>query len=79
MASRSGARRRCRSDPPPMPIAIEQLDVTRYDLVISMNSAVAKGVVTGPDQVRIRYVFGPIRYARDLREAHAHESGADRA
>lgn len=73
-----GARKRYRSYLPLMPIAIEQLDVTGYDLVISTNSAVAKGVITGPDQVHICYTFSPIRYAWDLQETYLRESGTDR-
>jgi hypothetical protein len=34
---------------PLMPFAIEQLDVTGYDLVISSSHAVAKGVIVSPD------------------------------
>ena len=73
-----GARKRYRSYLPLMPIAIEQLDVTGYDLVISTNSAVAKGVITGPDQLHICYTFSPIRYAWDLQETYLRESGASR-
>lgn len=73
-----GARKRYRSYLPLMPIAVEQLDVTGYDLVISTNSAVAKGVITGPDQVHICYTFSPIRYAWDLQKTYLQESGLDR-
>jgi hypothetical protein len=37
------------------PIAIEQLDMSSYDLVISSSHAVAKGVITSPDQIHICY------------------------
>ena len=50
---------------PLMPIAIEQLDVTGYDLVISSNSAVAKGVIVAPDALHLSYVHSPMRYAWD--------------
>lgn len=73
-----GAAKRYRSYLPLMPIAIEQLDVTGYDLVISTNSAVAKGVITGPDQVHICYTFSPIRYAWDLQKTYLAESGLER-
>lgn len=49
-----------------MPMAIEQLDLSQYDVVISSSHAVAKGVLTRPDQVHISYVHTPIRYAWDL-------------
>ncbi len=49
-----------------MPLAIEQLDLSGYDLVLSCSHAVAKGVLTGPDQLHISYVHSPMRYAWDL-------------
>ncbi len=51
---------------PLMPLAIEQFDLSDYDLVISSNYAVAKGVITGPDQLHISYIHSPMRYAWDL-------------
>jgi glycosyltransferase involved in cell wall biosynthesis len=57
-----------------MPIAIEQLDVSAYDVVISSSHAVAKGVLTGPDQVHISYVHSPIRYAWDLQHQYLQQS-----
>lgn len=60
---------------PLMPFAIEQLDVTGYDLVISSSHAVAKGVITSPDQVHISYVHSPMRYAWDLQFQYLKESG----
>lgn len=58
-----------------MPIAIEQLDLSAYDLVISSSHAVAKGVLTGPDQLHVSYVHSPIRYAWDLQHQYLAESG----
>lgn len=60
---------------PLMPFAIEQLDVTGYDLVISSSHAVAKGVITSPDQVHVSYVHSPMRYAWDLQFQYLRESG----
>ncbi|KFG93594.1 glycosyl transferase family 1 [Burkholderia paludis] len=68
------ARTRYRSYLPLMPLAIEQLDVSDYDLVISSSHAVAKGVLTGPDQVHISYVHSPIRYAWDLQHQYLAQS-----
>ena len=59
---------------PMLPFAIEQLDVSKYDLVISSSSAVAKGVITGPHQLHISYVHSPMRYAWDLQEQYLAES-----
>lgn len=51
---------------PLLPIAIEQLNLTEYDLVLSSSHAVAKGVITRPDQPHICYCHTPMRYAWDL-------------
>ena len=57
-----------------MPLAIEQLDVSSHDVVISSSHAVAKGILTGPDQLHISYVHSPIRYAWDLQHQYLRES-----
>jgi len=59
---------------PLMPLAIEQLDLRGFDVVISSSYAVAKGVITGPDQLHISYVHSPMRYAWDLQEDYLEES-----
>jgi glycosyltransferase involved in cell wall biosynthesis len=63
---------------PLMPLAIEQFDLSRYDLVISSSHAVAKGVLTGPDQLHISYIHSPIRYAWDLQHQYLRESGLEK-
>jgi glycosyltransferase involved in cell wall biosynthesis len=68
------AKKRYRAYLPLMPLAIEQLDLSGYDLVISSSHAVAKGVLTGPDQVHISYVHSPIRYAWDLQHQYLQQS-----
>ncbi|MGJ4892567.1 glycosyltransferase [Bradyrhizobium sp. HKCCYLRH3099] len=70
-----GLRKYHRSYLPLMPIAIEQLDLSSYDLVISSSCAVAKGVLTGPEQLHIAYVHSPMRYAWDLQHQYLQESG----
>ncbi|MCS4274567.1 MULTISPECIES: glycosyltransferase family 4 protein [Raoultella] len=60
---------------PIMPFAIEQLDVSKHDIVISSSHAVAKGILTGPDQLHISYVHSPIRYAWDLQHQYLREAG----
>ena len=60
---------------PIMPFAIEQLDLSEYDLVISNSHAVAKGVVTSASQLHICYCYTPMRYAWDLQEQYLRESG----
>lgn len=69
------ARTRYRSYLPFMPLAIEQFDLSRYDLVISSSHAVAKGVLTGPDQLHICYIHSPVRYAWDLQHQYLMQSG----
>ncbi len=50
---------------PLLPLAIEQLDLGPYPLVISSSHLVAKGVLTSPDQLHVSYVHTPVRYAWD--------------
>jgi glycosyltransferase involved in cell wall biosynthesis len=69
------AKKHFRGYLPLMPIAIEQLDLANYDLVISSSHAVAKGVLTGPDQVHVCYCHTPIRYAWDLQHQYLREAG----
>lgn len=63
---------------PFMPLAIEQLDVSDYDVILSSSHAVAKGVLTGPDQLHISYVHSPIRYAWDLQHQYLKELGLNK-
>jgi glycosyltransferase involved in cell wall biosynthesis len=55
---------------PLMPLAIEQFDLSPYNLILSSNHAVAKGVMTHPDQLHICYVHTPVRYAWDLQQQY---------
>lgn len=72
------AKKYYRSYLPLMPLAIEQLDLTAYDLIISSSHAVAKGVLTGPDQLHVSYVHSPMRYAWDLQFQYLRETGLDK-
>lgn len=67
-----------RSYLPLMPLAIEQFDMSPYDLVISSSYAVAKGVITGPDQLHICMCYSPIRYAWDLQHQYLNETGLNK-
>lgn len=69
------ARKKFRGYLPLMPLAIEQLDLSSYDLIISSSHAVSKGVLVGPDQIHISYVHSPIRYAWDMQHQYLFESG----
>lgn len=72
-----GARKYARHYLPLMPLAIEQLDLSAYNLILSSSHAVAKGVIVGPDQFHISYVHSPIRYAWDLQHQYLKESGLE--
>ena len=50
---------------PFLPYAVEQLDLRKYELIISSSHAFAKGILTSPDQLHISYVHTPMRYAWD--------------
>lgn len=68
-----GAQKHYRKMLPLMPLAIEQLDLTSYDLIISSSYCVAKGVLTGPNQVHVSYCHSPMRYAWDQYQGYLRE------
>ncbi|MEW5923014.1 MAG: glycosyltransferase family 4 protein [Candidatus Zixiibacteriota bacterium] len=68
------AKTKYRSYLPLMPFAVEQFDLSGYDLVISSSHAVAKGVITGPDQLHVCMCYSPMRYAWDLTHQYLRES-----
>ncbi|MGA7933790.1 MAG: glycosyltransferase [Kovacikia sp.] len=51
---------------PFLPLAIEQLDLREYDVILSSSHAVAKGVLTSSQQMHICYCHAPMRYSWDL-------------
>jgi len=69
------ARKSFRSYLPFFPLAIEQLDLSGYDLILSSSHAVAKGILTNPDQLHICYCHSPVRYAWDLYHTYIREAG----
>lgn len=50
---------------PLLPIAIEQIDLSKYELIISSSHAISKGVITNPNQLHVSYIHTPMRYAWD--------------
>jgi glycosyltransferase involved in cell wall biosynthesis len=50
---------------PLMPMALEQLDLSAYDLVISSESGPAKGVIVSPHARHFCYCHSPMRYLWD--------------
>ncbi|MGF1495476.1 MAG: glycosyltransferase, partial [Elainellaceae cyanobacterium] len=61
-----------------MPLAVEQFDLSGYDVVISSHHAVTKGVMTRADQLHISYIHTPIRYAWDLQQQYLQGAGLTR-
>jgi glycosyltransferase involved in cell wall biosynthesis len=61
-----------------MPIAVEQFDLSAYDIVISSSHAVAKGVLTGPATLHFSYVHSPMRYAWDLQHQYLRQARMER-
>lgn len=61
-----GVRRWYRYYLPLMPAAIEALDLSSYDMVLSSSHCVAKGIIPRPDTLHVSYVHTPMRYAWDL-------------
>jgi len=59
---------------PLLPIAIEQLDLSGFPLVLSSSHLVAKGVLTSPEQLHVSYVHTPVRYAWDQMHAYLRRS-----
>ncbi|AIO30757.1 glycosyl transferases group 1 family protein [Burkholderia cenocepacia] len=72
------SRTKYRSYLPLMPIAIEQIDLSGYDIVISSSHAVAKAVLVGPNQFHVSYVHSPMRYAWDLQNQYLREANLNR-
>jgi len=61
---------------PLMPIALEQLDLRDYDLVISSESGPAKGVLVSAEALHVCYCHTPMRYLWDM--YHEYYGGAGR-
>jgi glycosyltransferase involved in cell wall biosynthesis len=59
---------------PLLPLAIEQLDLRAYDVILSSSHAVSKGILTTPEQLHICYCHSPMRYAWDLTFDYLRES-----
>lgn len=60
-----GARKHYQKYLPLMPMALEELDLRGYDLVISSESGPAKGVIAAPDARHVCYCHSPMRYLWD--------------
>ena len=70
-----GGRKHYQKMLPLMPHALESLDLTGYDLVISSEAGPAKGVITRPDALHVCYCHSPMRYIWDLYPQYLAEAG----
>ena len=61
---------------PLMPLALEQLDLRGYDLIISSESGPAKGIIPPPDALHVCYCHTPMRYIWNM--YHDYRNGAGR-
>jgi glycosyltransferase involved in cell wall biosynthesis len=64
------ARRAHRHFLPFYPLAVETLDLSGYDLVITSDSGPMKGVLTDPESTHICYCHSPMRYLWDGHSAY---------
>lgn len=55
------------------PIAIETLDLTAFDIIISVTAGAAKGIITRPDQLHVCYLLTPTRYLYEDEVFAAHK------
>ncbi|TSC64276.1 MAG: group 1 glycosyl transferase [Parcubacteria group bacterium Gr01-1014_106] len=69
------ARSRHRLFPLFMPLAVEQFDLSAYDLVLSASHSFGKGVITKPETLHVSYCFTPLRYAWDDSHRYVREFG----
>ncbi len=73
-----GARKGVQKYLPLLPLAIEQLDLRDYDIILSSSHAVAKGVLTHAAQMHVCYCHAPMRYAWDMTFEYLGNSRAGR-
>lgn len=60
---------------PLMPIALEQFDLTEYDLIISNEAGPAKGIIPGPGAIHLNYCCSPMRYIWDQYHIYRKRAG----
>lgn len=56
-------------------MAIEDFDLSEFDIVLSSSHVVAKGALTGAQQLHISYVHSPARYAWDMMHHYLKQAG----
>ncbi|HEX6862329.1 MAG TPA: glycosyltransferase [Thermoanaerobaculia bacterium] len=63
-------RQSYRSYLPLFPAAMEEFDLTGFDVIVSSSHCVAKGVIPGPDALHLCYCHTPMRYAWDQEHSY---------
>jgi glycosyltransferase involved in cell wall biosynthesis len=69
------ARRHYRYYAALFPLAVESFDLSSYDLVISSDSSVVKGIKTPPETCHICFCHSPMRYAWNAFHDYTREFG----
>ncbi|NPD16072.1 glycosyltransferase [Xinfangfangia sp. D13-10-4-6] len=76
IAKLPGAKKHYQKYLPLMPRALEQLDMSEFDLIISSESGPAKGIIPRPDALHLCYCHSPMRYIWD--QYHTYRARAGR-
>lgn len=63
---------------PLMPAAMEDLDLSEFDVVVSSTSSFAKGIITRPETVHISYCHTPTRFLWSDTHSYVEELGVNR-
>jgi glycosyltransferase involved in cell wall biosynthesis len=64
------ARRHYKKYLPFMPIALEVMDMSKYDLIVSSEAGPAKWIIPNPDAYHVCYCHSPMRYLWDQRDIY---------
>ncbi|WP_170786282.1 glycosyltransferase [Ruegeria lacuscaerulensis] len=70
-----GARKHYQKYLPLMPLALEQMDMQEFDLILSSESGPAKGIVPRPDALHVCYCHSPMRYIWDHYHSYRQQAG----
>ncbi|CAN7619191.1 glycosyltransferase [Rhizobium rhizogenes] len=70
-----GAKKLYKKYLPLMPMALEQMDLNEYDLVISSESGPSKGIIPSPAALHVCYCHSPMRYIWNMYNKYYDSSG----
>ena len=60
---------------PLMPLALEQLDLRGYDLIVSSESGPTKGIIPAPSALHLCYCHSPMRYIWNMFHDYRSQAG----